>query len=73
MALELVPTSRGMFGSDIPQGNTGQSRYSIPEQSRFYPRCSCPSKSQIMNHDVEPTISLLYLSFLLFLLLSVFP
>ena len=34
MALELVPTLKGTFGSDIPQGNTGQLRRSIPEQLR---------------------------------------
>ena len=34
MALELVPTSKRLFGSDIPQGNIGPPRLCIPEQSR---------------------------------------
>ena len=34
MALELVPTSKRLFGSDIPQGNTGPPRLCIPKKSR---------------------------------------
>jgi len=30
VALELVPTSEEMFGSDTPQGNTGHLRSLIP-------------------------------------------
>ena len=30
MALELVPTSKRLFVSDIHQGNVGQSRYGTP-------------------------------------------
>ena len=34
MALELVPTSKRLFGNDIPQGNNKPPRFCMPEQSQ---------------------------------------
>ena len=40
MALELVPTSKRLLGHNIPQGNTGQPKHGIPEQSHSRPSCN---------------------------------
>ena len=49
VALELVPTSRGMFGSDTSPGDTELLGYSAPEQSCLHLRCDLPGNSRAMN------------------------
>ena len=54
MVLELVPVLRGTFGYDIPQGNTGQLRHSIPEQS--HSRLGCASQTSLWLWTVKCTV-----------------
>ena len=49
VALELVPTSRGMFGSNTSQGNTELPGYSTPEHSYPCPRCDFPGNFRTVN------------------------
>ena len=49
VALELVPTLGGMFGSYTFQGDIEWSGYSDPEQSRSPQRYDLPSNSQALD------------------------
>ena len=47
MALELVPTSKRLFGSDILQGNTEQSRHGHSEESHSRPSCNLSGEARL--------------------------
>ena len=45
VALEMVPTSVDMLGSDIPQGTAKHTRDGIPERLSSCSGCGLPSKA----------------------------
>ena len=47
VALELVPISKRLFNSDIPQGNTGQPRHDTTEQPYCRPSCRGSGEEQV--------------------------
>ena len=49
VALELVLTPGGMFGSNTSQGNTEFPGYSTPEHSYPRPRCDLTGNSRIVK------------------------
>ena len=49
VALKLVPTSEGMFGSDTSQGDSELPGYNAPEHSCPCSRCDLPSNSWAVN------------------------
>ena len=46
MALEMVPTSVDMLGSDIQQGTAGHTRDGVPKHLSTCSGCGLPSNAQ---------------------------
>ena len=49
VALEMVPTSVDMLGSDILQGNARYKRDGVPERLSSCSGCGSPSKAQAIE------------------------
>ena len=49
VALEMVPTSVDMLGSDVPQGTAGHTRDGVLERLSSYSGCGSPSKARAVE------------------------